>query len=102
MPIEKLEHNEVHYNDDYKTKEGQLMDYYGKSILRNGIKNSLEQDDESVPLPPIENLLLSGNPKRAEKEQKIFAKMKQNGKDFREEVFQAAANYHKKMQKQAE
>lgn len=102
MPIEKLEHNEVHYNDDYKTKEGQLMDYYAKSILRNGIKNSLKQDDEFVPLPPIENLVLSGNPKRAEKEQKIFAKMKQNGKDFREEVFQAAANYHKKMQKQAE
>ena len=62
----------------------------------------MQQDDGFVPLPPIEDLILSGNPEIQEKEQSAFEKMKQNGKALRREVFQAAANYHKKMQKQAD
>ena len=101
-PVEVLEHNNVHFKDKTKTKHGRLMAYYAKTILQNGIKNSLQQDDGFVPLPPIEDLILSGNPEIQEKEQSAFEKMKQNGKALRREVFQAAANYHKKMQKQAD
>lgn len=97
---EVLEHNNVRFNDKTRTKHGRLMAYYAKTILQNGIKNSLQQDDEFVPLPPIEDLILSGNPEIQEKEQSAFEKMKQNGKEFRKEVFRVAANYHKKMQKQ--
>lgn len=101
-PFETLEHNNAHFDGKYKTKHGRLMDYYAKTILQNGIKNSLQQGDRFVPLPPIEDLILSGNPEMQEKEQSAFEKMKQNGKEFREKVFLAAANYHKKMQKQVE
>ncbi len=100
--INSDEHNNVQYKDKSQTKEGRMMAYFAKTILENGIKNSLQQDDGFMPLPPIEDLILSGNPEIQEKEQSAFEKMKQNGKALRREVFQAAANYHKKMQKQAD
>ena len=100
--INEDEHNNVQFKDKNQTKDGRLMAYYAKTILQNGIKNSLKQDDEFVPLPPIDDLVLSGNPERAEKEQSAFEKMKQNGKDFRKQIFLEAVDYHKKTQKQAE
>ncbi len=100
--INEAEHNNVQFKDNTQTKEGRLMAYYAKTILQNGIKNSLQQNDGFTALPPIEELILSGNPELREKEQSIFEKMKQNGQDFRKKIFQIAAKYHKKMQKQAE
>ena len=100
--IDGGEHNDVSYSAGEQIPEGKLMAYFAKTILQNGIRNSLQQDDEFVPLPPIDDLILSGKPERQEKEQNMFEQMKQNGKDFRKEVFQSAVDYHKKMQKQAE
>lgn len=100
--INSDEHNNVQYKDKSQTKEGRMMAYFAKTILENGIKNSLQQDDGFVPLPPIENLVLSGNPEIQEKEQNTFEKMKQNGKELRREIFQEAADYYKNMHKQAD
>lgn len=96
--INKAEHNNINFNDRNYTKHGKLLGYFSKTILKNGIKNSLQQDDGFVPLPPIEDLVLSGNSEI--KEQNAFEKMKQNGKNFREKIFQMAVNYHKEWQKQ--
>lgn len=98
--INKAEHNNINFNDRNYTKHGKLLGYFSKTILKNGIKNSLQQDDGFAPLPPIEELVLSGNSEIKEKEQNAFEKMKQNGKNFREKIFQMAVNYHKKWQKQ--
>lgn len=100
--INSDEHNNVQYKDKSQTKEGRMMAYFAKTILENGIKNSLQQDDGFVPLPPIEDLILSGNPEIQEKEQSAFEKMKQNGKELRREIFQEAADYYKNMHKQAD
>ena len=100
--INEEEHNNVHFKDKNQTKDGRLMAYYAKTILQNGIENSLQQDGEFVPLPPIEDLILSGNPERQEKEQSMFEQMKQNGKDLRKAIFLAAAQYHTQAQRQTE
>lgn len=92
--INDEEHNDVSYSASEQTLDGKLMAYYAKTILQNGIKNSLKQNDEFVPLPPIDNLILSGNPERQEKEQNMFEQMKQNGKDFRKEVAKDAVAYY--------
>lgn len=92
--INDEEHNDVSYSASEQTLDGKLMAYYAKTILQNGIKNSLKQNDEFVPLPPIEDLVLSGNPERQEKEQNMFEQMKQNGKDFRKEVAKDAVAYY--------
>ena len=92
--INDEEHNDVSYSASEQTLDGKLMAYYAKTILQNGIKNSLKQGDEFVPLPPIEDLVLSGNPERQEKEQNMFEQMKQNGKDFRKEVAKDAVAYY--------
>ena len=92
--INDEEHNDVSYSASEQTLDGKLMAYYAKTILQNGIKNSLKQGDEFVPLPPIEDLVLSGNPEMQEKEKSAFEKMKQNGKDFRKEVAKDAVAYY--------
>lgn len=92
--INDEEHNDVSYSASEQTLDGKLMAYYAKTILQNGIKNSLKQGDEFVPLPPIDNLILSGNPERQEEEKSAFEKMKQNGKDFRKEVAKDAVAYY--------
>ena len=92
--INDEEHNDVSYSASEQTLDGKLMAYYAKTILQNGIKNSLKQGDEFVPLPPIDNLILSGNPERQEEEKSAFEKMKQNGKDFRKEVVKDAVAYY--------
>ncbi len=91
--INDEEHNDVSYSASEQTLDGKLMAYYAKTILQNGIKNSLKQGDEFVPLPPIDDLILSGNPERQE-EKSAFEKMKQNGKDFRKEVAKDAVAYY--------
>ncbi len=92
--INDEEHNDVSYSASEQTLDGKLMAYYAKTILQNGIKNSLKQNDEFVPLPPIEDLVLSGNSEMQEKEKSAFEKMKQNGKDFRKEVAKDAVAYY--------
>lgn len=92
--INDEEHNDVSYSASEQTLDGKLMAYYAKTILQNGIKNSLKQGDEFVPLPPIDNLILSGNPEMQEKEKSAFEKMKQNGKDFRKEIAKDAVAYY--------
>lgn len=73
------------------------MAYFAKTILENGIKNSLQQERAFVPLPPIESLVLNGNAAMTSKEVKAFEEMKENGKAFRKEICQVAINTHTKM-----
>lgn len=95
--INQDEHNNVQYKDRSQTKEGRMMAYFAKTILENGIKNSLQQERAFVPLPPIESLVLNGNAAMTSKEVKAFEEMKENGKAFRKEICQVAINTHTKM-----
>ena len=96
--INENEHNNVSFNDQEQTPNGKLLAHFSKTILKNGIKNSLLQDTGFIPLPPIENLILSDDPIMRQKETITFAKMKQNGKKFREEIFLAARDFHQQKQ----
>lgn len=86
------EHNNLHYNDSNQTNHGRMMAHFAQTILRNGIKNSLEQKETFIPLPPIDKLILSDNPQMHDKETKAFSKMSENGKNFRTEVCNYALN----------
>lgn len=92
------EHNNVSFNGHEQTPNGKLLAHFSKTILKNGIKNSLLQDTGFTPLPPIETLILSDDPIMRQKETIAFAKMKQNGKKFREEIFLVARDFHQQKQ----
>lgn len=92
------EHNNVSFNGHEQTSNGKLLAHFSKTILKNGIKNSLLQDTGFTPLPPIETLILSDDPIMRQKETIAFAKMKQNGKKFREEIFLVARDFHQQKQ----
>ena len=95
--INSDEHNNVQYKDKSQTKEGRMMAYFAKTILENGIKNSLQQDGAFVPLPSIESLVLDGDEVMASKAAKAFETMRENGKAFREKLFQVAMNTRTKI-----
>ena len=86
------EHNDLHYNVSNQTEPGKMMARFAQTILRNGIKNSLEQKDSFIPLPPIEKLILSDDSQINDKIMEAFAKMSENGKNFRAEVCRYALN----------
>ena len=65
--------------------------------MENGIKNSLQQDGAFVPLPSIESLVLDGDEVMASKAAKAFETMRENGKAFREKLFQVAMNTRTKI-----
>ncbi len=92
--VNRDEHNKVNFNYAEKnmTNHGRMLMYFSRTILQNGIKNSLEQEQGFRPLPPIEELVLSDNPQMNEKASHAFAKMKENGKEFRAEVFNYTMN----------
>ena len=69
------------------TEDGRLIAKIAQTILRNGIKNSLQQKEEFIPLPPIEQLVLSDNTSTHDKEAQDFAKMSENGKKFMNDVY---------------
>ena len=95
--INSDEHNNVQYKDKSQTKEGRMMAYFAKTILENGIKNSLQQDGAFVPIPSIESLVLDGDEVMASKAAKAFETMRENGKAFREKLFQVAMNTRTKI-----
>lgn len=95
LMINKDEHNRLSYNDKKQTAQGRMLAHFAKTILRNGIKNSLLQDDKMTPLPPLESLVISGNASTKEKEQRAFEKMKKNGESFRKEVAREAMRYYR-------
>lgn len=69
------------------TEDGRLIAKIAQTILRNGIKNSLQQTEDFIPLPPIEQLVLSDNTSTHDKEAQDFAKMSENGKKFMKDVY---------------
>ena len=85
--INQEEHNDVHYKGVGKqTNAGRMMAHFSRTVLQNGIKNSLQQGENFVPLPPLEELILSDDPQMNAKEKRVFMKMSENGKAFRKEV----------------
>ncbi len=51
--VNNAEHNGIGYDYTGKTPEGQLMTYISSNIIKNGIKNSLQQKEKFVPLPKL-------------------------------------------------
>lgn len=96
--VNSNEHNYVGFSDRTQTNEGRLLAHFAKTILRNGIKNSLQQGTEYIPLPPIDELILSEDVSMHPKEVKNFEEMKKNGKNFRNEACQIALRYHQSKQ----
>ena len=91
----RYEHDDVSYNTDNNqsiTNDGKVIAHFAQTILRNGIKNSLQQHDSFIPLPPIEELILSDDTKQRQKEATIFATMCENGKNFMNDVYDYARN----------
>ena len=87
--VDENEHNFNGFYDYSQTVEGQLMCYIRKTVIINGIKNSLEQQDKHKPLPPLKDLVLSSNPKEQKQKEFVeqnFDKMIENGKNLRQEV----------------
>ena len=84
------EHNDTSYSAINQTQDGKIMAHFAKTILTNGIQNSLKQEEKFTPLPPIEKLILSNNPTLRTEEKNLFEKMKENGKLFRQKVFKFA------------
>lgn len=84
--INQEEHNDVHYAVGKQTNVGKMMAHFSRTILQNGIKNSLQQGENFVPLPPLEELILSDNPQMNAREKRAFLKMSENGRAFRKRV----------------
>ena len=102
--INKEEHNDVHYldekrSDEKQTKDGKMLADIARNILKNGIANSLAQQEKFLPLPPLEELILSDKKEEHEKESKNFQIMKQNGRAFRQEACDYALKRIKELQK---
>jgi len=82
------EHNDAHFFHSDLTHDGKTMMLMAYNIIISGIKNSLMQDSEFTPLPPIDELILDG--KHDKKLSQTFIKMKQNGNDFMKSVYKYA------------
>ena len=72
------EHNHTSYDSRgaTETKSGYLLNRFAKNVIVNGIKNSLAQTTEFVPLPDISELLF---PYASPVNKQIFDEMQKNG-----------------------
>lgn len=87
--INSEEHNDVSYSSEGQSDDGKLMMRLSQNIIRNGVKNALQQEQSFIPLPPIDELVLSGNEKICTKEKKVFSQMCANGKALEKEIYAA-------------
>ena len=75
--ISSNEHNNIRQSADGLTPDGKLMMQFMYNVIRNGIKNSIAQTGDFIPLPPISELILDGeNDKELTRE---FNKMQTQG-----------------------
>ncbi len=89
------EHNSAHYESKNFTDDGRLLADISRNIIISGIKNSLSQGSDFIPLPPVEELMLDG--KNDQEIQSEFTRMKQNGREFLKTVCEYAQEKLKKM-----
>lgn len=82
------EHNNNHYISRKFTDDGKILANFARNILISGVKNSVAQDEQTTPLPPLEQLILDG--KNDEKLIAQFDKMIQNGKEFMHDAYKYA------------
>ena len=94
--VNMAEHNGIGYGYEGKTPEGQLMTYISSNLIKNGIKNSLEQKEHFVPLPDLKTMIYGGYKEADEKLSTLWKKMIDNGKAFRHEVYKYAVTKLKK------
>lgn len=86
-------HPSEHSNTNYikmpeQTDEGFVLNLIARNVLRNALKNSLNQDREFIPLPKNEDLI-----KGVDKESKLirpFSEMERDGQDFMRRVYEIA------------
>ena len=83
------EHSNTYYiKMPEQTNEGFVLNLIARNVLRNGLKNSLNQNGEFVPLPKNEDLI-----KGTDKESKLirpFSEMERDGQDFMRHVYKTA------------
>ena len=89
------EHNSSHFESEKFTADGRLLADISRNIVISGIKNSLAQETDFIPLPPIEELILDG--KNDSELSAVFKKLKQNGREFLKTVCEYAQEKLKKM-----
>lgn len=89
------EHNSAHYESKNFTDDGRLLADISRNIIVSGIKNSLSQGTDFIPLPPIDELILDG--KNDSELSAVFKKLKQNGHEFLKTVCEYAKEKLKKM-----
>ena len=90
--VNAAEHNGIGYEYKGKTPEGQLMTYIASNLIKNGIKNSLEQKEHFVPLPNLKTMIYGGYEEADIKLSILWKKMVENGRAFRHEVYKYAIN----------
>lgn len=97
--LEGKEHDSFGFNTSGQTNDGKLLNYLRSSVICNGVENSLQQNDDFVPLPPIDKLILRGNDREQEIIQRKFQIMTENGREIRHLACQYGIKYHSRMLK---
>lgn len=93
---DKNEHGDIGYGYAGKTPAGQMITCIASRIIKNSIQNSLHQQNNFVPLPPLEKLMLGESAKANTALKEIFPKMVENGKQLRQEIHRYALSKIKK------
>ncbi len=86
-----IEHNFNGFYDSSQTPQGQMMCHIRKTVIVNGVKNSILQQNKHEPLPNLRNLVLSDNPKEQKQKEFVeqnFDKMIENGQNLRQQIYQ--------------
>jgi len=87
------EHGNTHYIQMHKQNmHGLMLNQIARNIIVNGIRNSLAQTDDFIPLPDVSELILSptDNPKENALLVNIFDQMQKNGKTLIKNIYQYA------------
>lgn len=95
MAADDNEHNHTSYNSrsESETKAGYMLNRFAKNVIVNGIKNSLAQTDEFVPLPDVSELLF---PYDTPENKKIFDEMRTNGVTLVRDAYNSATEVLKR------
>lgn len=99
-PIDDKEHNTISKGAKLNSDAKVMMDIY-KNILCNGVRNSIENSKQEagtyVALPPISQLVLSGNEKSFDMEEERFQDMWKEGDKWRFKAYKFAKKYRSRV-----
>lgn len=84
--IDYFEHNDISYSAKDQTDDGKLMANFSKNIITNALLNSLQQEQDFIPLPPLEDLICSSDKTSKEQELATFNVAVNNGRLIWDEI----------------